>query len=266
MIVIGGYFPNNTICDNPPTYGMHGLSFGKENSKNAKWAAPNLNLTTYRVPDEIATTIGGGPTGAATLTAPTGGFQARDLSVAFTRAYTPPTRTPTRAIPTATSTLSPSNHKNRKAVIGGAVGGTLGGLALIAALGACFIIYRRKKADMAKNTLPTDEGTRRESHDRHISELPSGEAADGLGLKSPTVQTQQSLYGSPPPPAWTPSDVYATHQTPVDKTVHNYQYPYPQELAAPTHMAELPALAPEAQEISVPSSDDSKVRPAQPDS
>jgi len=265
MIIMGGHFTTETECDVSHYYGMHGLSLGKENPRNAQWATFNPNVTTYKVPDEIVKTIGGGPTGAATRTTPDGGFrtEVRDLSKVFTRAYTPATRTPTRAITTTTTTTtttntttSTSNHKSRKAVIGGAVGGTLGGLAVIAVLSACFIIYRKKKADAAKNAVPTDEA-RGDSCNCRISELPS----DGLGLRSSTAQTQQSPYGSAQLSVWTSPDVYAAHKTLDDKAVHNHQYP--QELATPTYMVELPAL--EAQKMPMASPNDSIISPVWPE-
>lgn len=159
------------------------------------------------MPTEIAETIGGGPTGGATALAPSGDWRERDLKTQFERPYTPSTREPTRYIPTSTENLPPPTStgslptkSDKKAVIGGAVGGAVGGLFLVAAIGACVIFYRKRKAKRNEDT----------GH-RPPSELPSQPIGS---TKSPAISTQQMSYhspsvtqythtpqGSPPPPS-----------------------------------------------------------------
>ncbi|KAF2190559.1 hypothetical protein K469DRAFT_733284 [Zopfia rhizophila CBS 207.26] len=193
MIIMGGHFPNLTRdCDVPTIYGQHGLDLGKSNAKGAKWAEFNPKLTTYQVPVEIARTIGGGPTGGATVLAPTAGWGERDLSVQFERAYTPTTRAPTRHIPSETAPApppsTPPKSSNKKAIIGGAVGGALGGLLLVALIVGCLFLYRRKKNKSEKSPRPP-------------SELPSQSIVDP---KSPALSTQQASYHTPSVSQFTP--------------------------------------------------------------
>ncbi|KAF2635076.1 hypothetical protein P280DRAFT_511495 [Massarina eburnea CBS 473.64] len=153
MIVMGGSFPNHTMdCDVPTIYGQHGLDLGKANSEGAKWARFDPTLTTYKVPSEITTVVGGAATGGATVTSPEEGWAHQDLQVQFKRAYTPAARAATRAVPSPTgnSTASEESAKHRKAVIGGAVGGSIGGVLLLSAIGAFFVIRRNKKKDASK--------------------------------------------------------------------------------------------------------------------
>lgn len=158
MIIMGGQFPNTTDCDVPTIYGQHGLDLGKANKKGSKWAEFDPKLTTYQVPEEIAQTIGGGPTGGATRLAPAGGFAQRDLSIQFTRPYTEGTRDPTRVVSTATATSSatpsaaPAKDVVKTGIIGGVVGG-VGGFFLVAAA-TLYFLSRRKKARAAKSRGP----------------------------------------------------------------------------------------------------------------
>ncbi|KAF2259058.1 hypothetical protein CC78DRAFT_548631 [Lojkania enalia] len=222
MIIMGGTFPNTTDCDVPVIQGQHGLDLGKQNGDGAKWASYDPSLTTYKVPQEIAQTVGGGPTGGATALAPTSGWQQRDLSIQFGRAYTPGTRDPTRDFPSATSTptsvpsLEPVKSSNKGAIIGGAVGGAIGGLIVIAAITACLLWYKKRR-----NSQPTRRG----------SEL---QAQSISYPKSPAISDHQNFYyppeASPPPPLRTWGD-FPHHFSPDNKT--HYAAPHPQ--LSPNH-------------------------------
>lgn len=56
---MGGSFTNSTDCDVAPIYGMHNMDLGKQNAVKQSWVKFNLNLTSYKVPSEIISVIGG---------------------------------------------------------------------------------------------------------------------------------------------------------------------------------------------------------------
>ena len=67
MLIIGGELTNtsNPECDIPKIGGQHNMWLGQENVDYGDngvpnwWHAPMDNVTEYRVPDQIATSIGG---------------------------------------------------------------------------------------------------------------------------------------------------------------------------------------------------------------
>lgn len=70
MLIIGGKLTNtsSTTCDIPKIGGQHNMWLGQESFDYSDsttrdpvwWHAPWDNITEYRVPDLIATRIGGG--------------------------------------------------------------------------------------------------------------------------------------------------------------------------------------------------------------
>ncbi|KAL1849370.1 hypothetical protein Daus18300_013301 [Diaporthe australafricana] len=149
MLVIGGSFPLNDDCDAAPQWGTHNLVLGQQADADANpWQLFSPNLTTYAVPDEIISVVGGQATGGATNTAPAGGFDNPDLDVLMTKRASIAARTPTRPIPGATgsSSSSPSSggpHLSTGAIVGIAVGG---GAALVAlAIGLCVFVQRHRR-------------------------------------------------------------------------------------------------------------------------
>ncbi|KAG6353467.1 hypothetical protein INS49_005648 [Diaporthe citri] len=146
MLVIGGTFPLSDDCDAAPQWGAHNLVLGQQSDPDANpWQLYSPNLTTYAVPDEIVSVVGGQATGGATRTAPSGGFDNPDLDVLMTKRASVAARTPTRSIPGATSSASSSGgtHLSTGAIVGIAVGG---GVALIAlVVGLCVFIRRHRR-------------------------------------------------------------------------------------------------------------------------
>lgn len=147
MLVIGGTFPLSDDCDAAPQRGTHNLVLGQQADPDANpWQLYSPDLTTYAVPDEIISVVGGQATGGATKTVPVGGFDNRDLDILMTKKASIAARTPTRPIPGATGSSSPFSGGSRLstgAIIGIAVGG---GVALIALLiGLCFFIRRHRR-------------------------------------------------------------------------------------------------------------------------
>ncbi|PTD01214.1 hypothetical protein FCULG_00012689 [Fusarium culmorum] len=59
MLVIGGTYSNTTECDVPIIHGAHNMDLGRQNEEKAIWAAYQPNLTTYVLPVDIRTAIGG---------------------------------------------------------------------------------------------------------------------------------------------------------------------------------------------------------------
>ncbi|KAF2680577.1 hypothetical protein K458DRAFT_479748 [Lentithecium fluviatile CBS 122367] len=207
MIVMGGTFPNHTTeCDVADVYAQHGLDLGKANTEGAKWAKFNPNVTQYRVPTEIARSIGGEATGGATVLAPTGGWAHRDLQGEFQRHYTPTTRTPTRYIPTSTTTTAPTtsptsigSKSNKKTIIASAVGGGVGALLLVALVaGICLCLRRRRRNQTQGSTeLPAPHTYPNSSANINASPVSQQQSS----FISPSV-TQYTFtpQGSPPPP------------------------------------------------------------------
>lgn len=146
MLVIGGTFPLTDDCDAAPQWGAHNLVLGQQSDPDANpWQLYSPNLTTYAVPDEIISVVGGQATGGATRTAPAGGFDNSDLDVLMTKRASAAARTPTRPIPGATSSASSSGgtHLSTGAIVGIAVGGAVALIALI--VGLCVFIRRHRR-------------------------------------------------------------------------------------------------------------------------
>lgn len=151
MLVIGGSYANDTKnCDVPSIQGAHNMNLGEQNEEKAMWARYQNKLTTYHVPTDIVTAIGGSSTGGATKTTPVSGFDAPDLEVLMERTAKAGTRKPTRA--TSTNTESPSSSGkddssssslSTGAIAGIAVGCSVAGILALAGCG--FFFYRRRK-------------------------------------------------------------------------------------------------------------------------
>jgi hypothetical protein len=155
MLIIGGTFPQSDQCDAPNVWGTHSLDLGKQNPGGNKWYPYRNNLTSYVVPDEITSIVGGNPVGAATVTAPAT-WGNRDLSVYFTRTASNAVRTSTRAVSTTSPTITPSTSTatstptsssspvlSTGAIAGIAVGGAA--VLVLIALG-CLLCLRRRRA------------------------------------------------------------------------------------------------------------------------
>lgn len=158
MLVIGGTYSNDStyMCDADAVWGTHNMNLGKQNAEDAIWAAYQPNLTTYLVPVDILTAVGGRNTGGATQTKPSTGFDEADMSVLMTRTAAPASRTPTRDVggttttaPPASSSSAPHNHLSGGKIAGIVVGSVAGFLLLL--LGAYFLWrkYRKPRQDAA---------------------------------------------------------------------------------------------------------------------
>ncbi|KAM0334351.1 hypothetical protein ACHAQA_001376 [Verticillium albo-atrum] len=142
MLIIGGSFPTIQDCDAQTQWGTHNADLGRQNNNSSPWELYAPNKTSYAVPTDILSEIGGEATGGATKTAPVDGFDHRDLAVLMTRAADVAVRTPTRDV-------DPDSNDNKKSgpalPIGAIVGIAVGGLVVLAALLAgCCCIFRRR--------------------------------------------------------------------------------------------------------------------------
>lgn len=212
MLVIGGTFPLTDECDAAPQWGAHNLVLGQQPDPDANpWQLYSPNLTTYAVPDEIISVVGGQATGGATRTAPTSGFDNSDLDVLMTKRASVAARTPTRPIPGATGGASSSSgggtHLSTGAIVGIAVGGAVALIAL--AVGLCVFVRRHRRfrygATGAQHGGPKSSaggssspytfgpGTGPWSPNSAYSGAAAG-AASGGGAHTP------SSYGAPPSP------------------------------------------------------------------
>ena len=192
MLIIGGTFPATDDCDAPDVWGTHNLDLGKDNPKQAKWNLFNPSLNGYKVPSEIISVVGGDSTGGATVTAPVRGWENRDLRVYFQQQATYAARTPTRAIPTATSAADGSTGSNKGAIIGGSVGGVIA--LLLAGLAIFFCIRRRRRHS------PKDRPEMAQSSPRHPSELDVRSEPSMPSLSPPSAHLPSYLEQNPTPP------------------------------------------------------------------
>ncbi|KAH7118465.1 hypothetical protein EDB81DRAFT_892077 [Dactylonectria macrodidyma] len=239
MLVIGGSYSNDStyMCDVDAVWGTHNMDLGEQNPDNAIWAQYQPNLTTYAVPTDILTAVGGRNSGGATRTAPTSGFDAPDLSVLLTRKAEPATRTPTRRIDLTTTTPYPPSNSSTPspplstgAIAGIAVGGSV---ALILALvGFCFFIRRRRKYYSRKRAAAPPPMTyhhasyRDQQSIRPVrppAELMSeNELHDGHWRMSPTSDKFQSGSRDPPAELASEGELYYGHRS-ISPTSGNFE-------------------------------------------
>ena len=57
MFVIGGTFPITDACDSKETWGTHNMDLGKQSG--SVWRPFDLNITSYVVPPEVISVVGG---------------------------------------------------------------------------------------------------------------------------------------------------------------------------------------------------------------
>ncbi|CZT12447.1 uncharacterized protein RAG0_16264 [Rhynchosporium agropyri] len=204
MLIIGGTFPLGDDCDSPSVWGTHNLDLGKNSGK--MWKGYSLNITSYVVPPEIISVVGGSSLGGATATAPSAGFDNGDLGVYFAQKASVAVRSPTRSLTHVTS--APPNPESPHLLSTGAIVGiAIGGLILLLALllaGCCFIHRHRKKHADPGDPLPAEIATNPAPTYSH------------LPLRNPTTpysdqgEHQQSYQ-------------LATNAPPVELSVNNYE-------------------------------------------
>lgn len=198
MIVMGGNFTNTTDCDVPTVGGQHNMNLGQMDATGAKWYSYLPNLTDYSVPDAIISVAGGSSDGSATNKSPPNGFNDQALSVYFGQKATFDPRTPTRSIPSSTSSPSAggSTKSNIGAIVGGAVGGAVA-LIIVAILVWWFCIKKRKSAESKQQPEITQ-------HDpAMVSELNAHRESKGYPTTviTPGSDSYHSPYATPPPGA-----------------------------------------------------------------
>lgn len=167
MILVGGYTGPGTDCDKPGVYVFNASSLEWTSRFTALDHPSDLspdnsvlaNSFGYKVPDVVASVIGGGPDGGATVTAPAAGKPtegpfATGKSPVFTVTASGSTATVTSTSPgatagapgggtTTTTHSDPSTDSRRGGLIAaGVIAGLAGLLALY--LGYCAWLYRRQ--------------------------------------------------------------------------------------------------------------------------
>ncbi|KAF4970117.1 hypothetical protein FSARC_2786 [Fusarium sarcochroum] len=208
MLVHGGFFPLTDDCDVADQWGLHDMSLGRQNKDKAPWQLYDPDLTKYAVPTDIISVVGGKSNGGATKTAPSGGFDHRDLNALMTRTASAGTRTATRVVsgPSETGDSDPGSSKlSTGAIAGIAVGGAV---ALIAGLLACFFLIRRH----------------RRRHDRNGSQQPMSQPYDYHNPAHPSLASNQYSPGpwSPQSSSFAPSSPSAF---PGPQNVQSHQGP-----------------------------------------
>ncbi len=165
MIVVGGYTGQNDQCDSPGVYVFNATSLQWQSSFTVLSPRPDIHPDNsvlaasfgYRVPDELASVIGGGPDGGATATTPaagpaTGGPFATGHPPVYTVTASGSTATITQWGPGATGAGGTSPGESAAAAqaskpSGGLIAaGVIAGLAGVLAgyLGFCAWLYRRQ--------------------------------------------------------------------------------------------------------------------------
>lgn len=180
------------------------MNLGKQNKEDAIWALYQPNLTTYIVPIDIRTAVGGNSAGGATTTTPVSGFDAPDLAVQMERTAGSGTRTATRVTDTSTSKPSPPSHTTKPssglstgAIAGIAVGGTVA--FILALLGIGCLIYRRRKYY---------------SQNHGVAAPPPPPPVAVSGITSWTSPVSPSYTGGQAWPASPPSELTSEHRSP----------------------------------------------------
>ncbi|KAM0342387.1 hypothetical protein ACHAPU_009574 [Fusarium lateritium] len=217
MLVIGGTYLNATedTCDVPTIQGAHNMNLGQQNADKAVWAQYQPNLTTYVVPTDIVTAVGGSKSGGATKTTPVSGFDAPDLAVQMTRTAVSGTRTATRQVETTTRKPQPSaSHTNKPSpsLGGGAIAGIAVGCSVagVLALAGCIFLFRRRR-----KYYSTSHGAPAPVNDMTMAQ-PNPGPATGQGWDfnqtsplsgvSPSYFDQQSMQRIEPPAELTSND------------------------------------------------------------
>ncbi|KAJ4364227.1 hypothetical protein N0V95_000849 [Ascochyta clinopodiicola] len=218
MVIMGGNFTNSTDCDAPWVHGQHSLYLGRANVDGSKWAAFNASLTAYNVPREVTDVIGGDSAGHATVTAPKNGSESGDVSAVFERKHTPVPRSPTRPI---TTPASDSSSPNKRSILGPAIGGTLGGVLLIAAIGY-YLLFIHGRQQHEHPPPPPEPHYHISQPSPHI-ELPGALARSYSTTSFPPhdhtspqytphhPHTPYSAIQSPAQASWTSTARHATH-------------------------------------------------------
>jgi hypothetical protein len=137
------------------------------------------------------------------VTSPASGWETSDLSVYFQRSYAATVRTPTRSLPststtTSTATSAVASHKNTINVGAVAGGAAAGGVVLIASivLVACCCIRRRKR-----HATGQDDQTPTNQQMTSISPLNGTVAKYDHTRGAPSVTSERSLSPQISPPA-----------------------------------------------------------------
>lgn len=178
--------------------------------------------------------------GGATATVPAAGFDNGDLGVYFGQKASVAVRSPTRAIPNATS--APSDTSAAKLPIGAIVGIAIGGVLVLLALllgGCCFIRRHRKKksqpltAEVACNPAPTYTQSQFTPH------TPQTPYENGQH-----TQTQHYQLPANEPPAELSGNNYPLHQVDPKANMIQQVHDTPQYPPSPHHISPLPSPSP----------------------
>ncbi|KAE8152936.1 hypothetical protein BDV25DRAFT_127561 [Aspergillus avenaceus] len=246
MLVIGGYsIKNVTECDVPTIYAQHNIYLGRQNPEQAEWARFRPNLTEYHVPSEIISVIGGSATGGADRREPKDGFNHDDLRLYFRRTYNEGTRSPTRAIPSATSSDDTDSGSTPAGTIAGSVVGGVAGVGLIAGLLFWYFrVHRNKKTNQSaelssqplhpypderkpKPPMEPDHPPRSELGNTVLAELPSPWPSPQSGNDG-TWRNSTTSHNLSPPHSPSSLPPYSTHNA-NDPTASSYQSPMPSQ-------------------------------------
>ncbi|KAH6662118.1 hypothetical protein B0J14DRAFT_571231 [Halenospora varia] len=225
MLIVGGQWPmDSETCDSGEIWAVHNADIGKVSTR--PWEVYKTNITTYSVPPEVISAVGGSPLGQATNRSPKNGFENADLNVLFQKQAIIANRTATRAVPAATGAGNAAGGNGSRLPTGAIAGIAVGGAILITALILGLWFFMRQKRRKVSNRgvpppiskdLPAYTQTPF-SPTKYSDALPKAPEPPKQHYQLATTPEPVELYGS-----------QGNHYQPVRQNSHNSHIPMRQE-------------------------------------
>ncbi|PSN61858.1 hypothetical protein BS50DRAFT_625213 [Corynespora cassiicola Philippines] len=150
MMVIGGYFPNTSVCDVPDVYGQHNVDLGMIEESGVLWEKFNHSNPPYRVPPRVVEVVGGTERGNANVTSPEGNITYDKYL--FEKAYRVPQRyatvpwQPSTNSSVGTAGQNSGSSLKSSTLVGAIIGSVVGGVIIGVAGYYLMAFLRRRRA------------------------------------------------------------------------------------------------------------------------